>query len=145
MIWTVEGLLTVTAGVDIPSHMPNDSYIMPRETLFEAPDLNALMSLCETVLSSGFRRYDTTFAMLFPRIPVISLYDHMHPGRARGTTFHPSTILNENIQSNKGLLSLLQRFEASMDGTRFRMLLVDVGVYDRVIKVDVIAKLIATK
>lgn len=138
MIWTVEGLMTMRSVVDVPSHLSHDSYIMPRETLFDPLDVAALMSLCDSVLSSGFRRYDMTFATLFPRIPVLSLYDHTHPGHDRRTTFHPSTILNENIQSNSGLLSLLRRFEASVDETRFRMLLLDVGVYDRVIKVHLI-------
>jgi len=110
------------------------------ETLFEAPDLSALMSLCEAVLSSGFWRYDTTFAMLFSYSRLITWWSHAPWSRLKNS--FPSEHHSEREStSNIGLLSLLRRFEPWIDSTRFRMLLLNVGVYDSVVTVDLISSL----
>ena len=86
-------------------------------------------------VGSSISRYRMSTTRAFTRVP-ITMDDGLSDEKPdRLASFHPSRVMQPDIQSNRGLLEILRSLRLELNVEKVQILLVDVGVYDRAFKV----------
>jgi hypothetical protein len=104
--------------------------------VFEDVDIEELCAIADAILREPLDRHGMIEGTLTARIPLLPV-DSSPIGApiSQRLQFKPRALHHSNVQSNQGLFYLLESHIAEADPRRFRMLLVDVGIFDRTIKV----------
>lgn len=136
LIWTVEGVKTPHFAEQFVPTVPAMTYVMPPMTLFEADDIKELGLTLSELVHQPPERYMLVEGKLGTRIPTLPMDSDPAGGPiSRRLRFKPRALHHANVQSNRGLFDLLEAHMAEEEPRRFRMLLLDVGIFDRTIKV----------
>lgn len=105
--------------------------ILPRFDVFGIPFRAFVNDMFEVILQP-LRLYRTSRTRAVESVPLAL------PGREErkmGSTFMERGLMGDDIQSNLGLMFILRRFAAALPPGEVSVLLVDVGVFDRIVKV----------
>jgi hypothetical protein len=96
--------------------------------------VETLKALCHDNIGSVFR-FRTSETRTHTRIPLTRDDGAARRPPAAETVYHPIGILGQNIQKNSHLLSILEQFQEHIGTEEITVLLLDVGVFDRAVKV----------
>ena len=110
-------------------------WLLSKKVLFENVDIKNFIGLCHAHLSD-LMRYDRSEMKEATRVPPV--WDDgygVSPDRVVGSQFRTHEIHPENISSNAGLIARLRDLRTSLKPRGVNLLLLDVGIFIRAIKV----------
>ncbi len=130
--WTALGLKLLKHPEALLAPLQPGETLMPEE-LFEDIDIDTVKNmLCQQALQlPGF---DASVSRLLQCIPLV-LDDGREVGGGRKVMFAPRCLVAEDVQSNRGLRTILEGVQKEMPIDKVNLLLVDVGIFDRAMKV----------
>lgn len=134
VLWTAWGTNFVSC-TGIRKKLRDTEFLSPREQVFYDEDKLALVHNMWNALAAPLRLYDESKTRTHTRIP-IGLDDGRGPVPVqRRSKFYERGLLGHNIQSNRGLLEILRHYAQWAEKGNVNVLLVDVGIFDRTVKV----------
>jgi len=132
-MWTVEGFRFVQNHMSIRQKLKMGEWLVSKQHLFENEDIQVFLGLCQEHLGQ-LLRYDASEMKNVTRIPPVADNGYgVSP--VVGSQFRTHQIHPENVQSNAGLVAMLRNLKGKLDRRVVTVMLVDVGVFIRVIKV----------
>jgi len=119
---------------DLRVKLERDEWILPEAKVVEEVDVKMLKDLCYNKIHDVFR-HGASVTRGHTRIP-LTCDDGKAPRPPRvNTKFVPVGILSRNVQKNSHLFSILTDFQNFIGDKDISLMLLDVGVFDHVVKV----------
>jgi hypothetical protein len=126
-LWSVWGCTKAPSGIDLTVDLAKPA--LPQD-LLEPSLIKTMFKMYETILHESWERYEISNCKYASRIP---LGDNPV---VRCTKFTPLKVTAQNPASNAGLSQLLAHFHQQFaPKSRYYVLLVDINLYSRIIKV----------